>query len=583
MNFMKKYLSYILLGLIVLIAVVLRLYKLGEAPAGLYVDEAGQGYSAYSILKTGRDEFGKSFPIVFRSLTDFKTPVYIYLIVPLIPLFGLTPFTVRLPSFIFSILTIPVLFFLIKRLFKDKQSLAKSKFGEKLALLSCFLLAISPWHILFGRTNFECNVALFFFLSGVLFFYKGLEKPKTLILSALMFGIAIPAYHSQRIITPLIMTILFIKFRKILLDKIHKKYLIYSIILGFVITLPTLSVISTPGFLARATGLNIFSHLHQMPDGFIASYKGILSPIVNGSWFLTTREFFSLYFSYLSPRYMFLLGDSGPRSSFPELSTFFLWQFPFYIYGIWILLTKKNISDLKFLTIALLIASPIPAAVTRDPYTTIRSLPLVIPQLIVISLGILEIYSKLKIGFVKKTSLLLFYAVVIYSICKLYSSVIVLNEYYRAKAWDYGWQQVTSIIQGLNTDLPIVTDNARSDAYPQIAFYLKYDPLKFQKENFEVPTNEYYTNLYHNSEKHIGKIVTRPINWEKDLLVDQYLIADELGISLQQIKTHKLILISEVKYPDGATAYRIVRTNPEFTKEEQRLFNSRKQVERGFP
>ena len=115
----KKFIPYILLGLIILIAIATRFYKLGEIPKGFYVDEAGQGYSAYSILKTGKDEFGKSFPIVFRSLTDFKTPVYIYLIVPLIPIFGLTPFTVRFPSFIFSILSIPILFFLIKTFFKE--------------------------------------------------------------------------------------------------------------------------------------------------------------------------------------------------------------------------------------------------------------------------------------------------------------------------------------------------------------------------------------------------------------------------------------------------------------------------------
>src|SRR5258706_9006720 len=141
MNFMKKYLSYILLGLIVLIAVVLRLYKLGSAPAGLYLDEAGQGYSAYSILKTGKDEFGKSFPIVFRSFTDFKTPIYVYLIVPLIPIFGLTKFAVRFPSFFFSIITIPVLYFLIQELFPKKLK----DIAWKLGIIAALLLAISPW------------------------------------------------------------------------------------------------------------------------------------------------------------------------------------------------------------------------------------------------------------------------------------------------------------------------------------------------------------------------------------------------------------------------------------------------------
>src|SRR3972149_7109490 len=218
-----KIIKISLIILAIIIAIATRFYKLGQAPAGLYIDEAGQGYSAYSILKTGKDEFAKSFPIVFRSFTDFKTPVYIYLIVPLIPIFGLTKFTVRFPSFFFSILTIPILYFLISEL---TRKLELKSYIKWLGIVSCILLAISPWHILFGRTNFECNVALFFFLTGVLFFYKSLTKPKFLIASAFLFAIATPSYHAQRIITPLMLLMLFIRHRKILLSQTHKKYLI---------------------------------------------------------------------------------------------------------------------------------------------------------------------------------------------------------------------------------------------------------------------------------------------------------------------------------------------------------------------
>ncbi len=562
---MKRFFTAALLTLIIVVAVITRLYKLGEFPAGLYVDEAGQGYSAYSILKTGKDEFGKPIPIVFRSLTDFKTPVYIYLIVPLIPIFGLNAFTVRFPSFIFSIFTIPIFYFLIKELTGKKN----------LALLASFLLAISPWHILFGRTNFECNVALFFFLSGVLFFLKSLKKPYLLILSSLMFAIAIPAYHSQRIITPLMILVLFLRYYKILFDKAHRSYLFWSIITGLIISLPSLSIIFTPGFLARASGLNIFTHIRQMPAGFIANYSGFLSPIINGSWFLTTREFLSLYFSYLSPRFMFSLGDYGLRSSFPELATFFVWQFPFYIWGIWIILKNETWRPLRFFTIALLLISPIPAAVTRDPYSTIRSLPLVIPQIIIISIGIYDIFQKIRSKHYKFIFYICIVLIIVYSLLKLYSSVIILNEYYRAKYWDWGWKEVVEVTKNFNNNLPIIVDNGRSDPDLQLAFFLKYDPIKYQKENFEVPINEYYTNLKRNPEKHIGRMTTRSINWEKDLLINEYLVGDELGISTQQISEHKLELISEIRYPDGTVAFRIVKTNPGFEKEQRRLYNLR--------
>jgi len=556
---MKKYLILTILTLITLLGGFLRFYKMGEAPAGLYLDEAGQGYSAYSILQTGKDEFGKKFPVVFRSFVDFKTPVYIYLVTPLIPIFDLTPFTVRFPSSFFSILTFPALYFLIKKLKPIKST--NSHVG--LALLSTLFLAISPWHILFGRTNFECNVALFLMLAGVLTFYYSLKHPKILILSSILFAIAIPAYHSQRIITPLLLIILFARHNKTLLSNTHKKFTLVGVILGILISLPTLSVMSTPGFLARAGGLNIFSHTRQMPAGFSSLCTGPACILTNNSWFLSLQEFSSLYLSYFSPRNIFILGDSGPRSSFPYLSTFFLWQFPLYVYGLYRLIKNKKLGELRFISIVLLLISPLPAAVTRDPYSTIRALPLVIPQTIIISLGVLSLFNYLKSKLSKSLFLAIFLSLIIFSFLKLHSSVIILNEYYRAREWNYGWQQVVEVINTkTDPDLPIVVDNARSEPYSQLLFFLKFNPVKYQQDNFEIPLSEYYTNMGRNTEKKIGNITTRPISWKPDLQQEQYLIGDELSISYDQIARHNLELVEEIFYPDGSPAFRIVKTNP---------------------
>lgn len=553
---MKKLLLVLVFMTILGLGIATRFYKLGEAPAGLYLDEAAQGYNAYSILKTGKDEFGKPFPIVFRSFIDFKTPVYIYLLVPLIPLFDLTAFTVRLPSFIFSILTFPVLFLLLKKISRPKLALP-------LSLLTVLLLAISPWHVLFGRTNFECNVALFFLIAGIYFFYKALKHPTWLVLSAIMLAIAVPAYHSQRIVAPLMLVLLFLRHRRKLLSPKWRPALVASLIAGFIISLPTLSIALTPGFLARASGLNIFSQVRQLPAGFIEGYQGPLSWVVNGTWFLSTWEFASLYLSYFSPRNMFFLGDYGPRSSFPELATFFVWQFPFYLYGLYLLFKKKGLGELRFFTVAFLLVSPIPAAITRDPYSTIRALQLVVPQLIVISLGMLVFWQKLRLPVLRLGAILFLVVFVLYSVAKLYSSVIILNEYFRASSWDYGWEEVVKVVKKeLNPDLPVVVDNTRFEPYSQFLFFLKYPPEDYQKENYEVSPEEYYTNLQRNREKKIGNITTRAIEWEKDLLAEQYLVGDNLAISPQQIKEHNLLLVKEVFYPDKSVAYRIVKTKP---------------------
>ena len=562
---MKKYSALAILAFSFCLAIVTRFYELGEAPAGLYLDEAAQGYNAYSILKTGKDEFGKSFPIVFRSFADFKTPIYIYLIVPLIPLFGLTKFTVRLPSFIFSILTFPILYLLIKEV-------APKRYALSLSLLTIAILSISPWHILFGRTAFECNIALFFFLSGIYFFYVGLKSPKKLLFSAVFFSIAITSYHAQRVLTPIMLVLLFLRYRKIILGQTHKKYLIIGITLGLLLLLPTISIATTPGFLARVTGLNIFSYSRQLPAGFLEDYDGSLEFLVNNKFFLTTREFSSLYLSYFSPRNMFFLGDPDARSSFPYLGTFFLWQFPFYVYGLYVLV-KKNLGELKFLTLSLLLISPLPAAITRDPYSTIRSLQMVIPLTVIISFALIEAYQNVSQLFIYRfrllgkslLNLITFAAlttILIYSLARLYSSAIILNEYDHAAEWGYGYQQVADSFQNLDQKLPIVVDNTRIESYSELLFFLKFDPEIYQKENFEVSASEYYTNLERNKVKKIGRIITRPIDWEKDLNVEQYLVGDSLAVSYEQIKSHNLTLIDEIKYPDSSIAFTIVKTNP---------------------
>ena len=49
-----------LLLAIVVFAAVLRIWGIGQFPAGLNADEAAIGYNAYSLIQTGKDEDRKS-------------------------------------------------------------------------------------------------------------------------------------------------------------------------------------------------------------------------------------------------------------------------------------------------------------------------------------------------------------------------------------------------------------------------------------------------------------------------------------------------------------------------------------------
>lgn len=106
---------------ILTLAAVLRLWNLSNVAPHLTQDEASLGYNAYSILKTGKDEYGQLFPVIFKSFGDYKPGLYIYLTVPSVAIFGLNEFAVRLPSALAGIISVYLVFLVSNLLFKEKK------------------------------------------------------------------------------------------------------------------------------------------------------------------------------------------------------------------------------------------------------------------------------------------------------------------------------------------------------------------------------------------------------------------------------------------------------------------------------
>src|SRR3989338_5723329 len=220
---------------ILVLAFILRFYKLGEVPLSLDWDENSNAYNAYSILKTGRDEYGNFLPLTNRSFDDYKPPLYMYLEIPVVALLGLTPLAARLPSAIFGFLTVPLIYFLTKKLFeksnvsghpfdKLRMTLSPSKGqwsvvkSESIALLAMLMLSISPLHLQFSRGAFESTVGLFFVVFGVYMFLLGFEKKSILIFTfaSLLFILSMYTYHAYRIFSSLfIISLFFIYFKEI--------------------------------------------------------------------------------------------------------------------------------------------------------------------------------------------------------------------------------------------------------------------------------------------------------------------------------------------------------------------------------
>jgi len=539
--------QWVVLFLILILGFFLRFWKLGETPKGFYLDEAALGYNAYSIMNTNRDEFGMKLPVLFRSFTDFKAPIYSYLLIPIYKFLGMSVWSTRFLSALAGVMGIWFGFWLIKNLSKNIN----------LALIFTLLISISPWHLIFSRTSYETNLSLTFLTIALWAFYKFRENNKCLILCGIMAALSFLAYHSERMIVPLVFLCLFIKEYKKIFDQKNIKTLLVSFFLGLVLIFPTIKLMTTPGFLSRVNSLSIFSNLVKEPWGFNKELTGWKNTIFNNKLILQIREFGSLYSSYFSPRYLFGLGDSGPRSSYPDLPPFYFWQLPFYIYGvIWLFKkTKEEDKDLKFLVILMLIVSPIPASMTRDPFSSIRALPLVIPLLVLVAIGINQFIKKYK-----KIAIIILTGLTVWSLGKSYLSVFKFNDYFRGYAWEEGIEEVVKNIN--NKNLPVVIDSTRGEIYSQILFFTKADPKEYQQKNYEVSKKDYYTNMQRIREKKIGNITVRPLIWEKDIFVEQIIVGDLLTINENQMREHCLSLEFEIKDREGKVLYRGVKTHP---------------------
>lgn len=189
----------ILFALIMLAGIFARVWQFGIVPGDINQDEAFAGYEAYSILKYGMDTAGYKYPVYLTAWGSGMNALESYLMMPFIALFGLKVWVIRLPQVIAAILSLPAVY-----------SLVKALVDRKAAMLSMLMLAVCPWHIILSRWGLESNLTPAFLLFGLLFFVKGLEKEKYLLLSAVMYGLSLYCYATYWIYTPFIILIQYI-------------------------------------------------------------------------------------------------------------------------------------------------------------------------------------------------------------------------------------------------------------------------------------------------------------------------------------------------------------------------------------
>lgn len=464
-----------LLVLTISIGFFLRFYNISTNPPGLYWDEAVNGYDAYSILQTGKDHHGVNTPIFFESFGDWKLPVYIYTIVPFIKLFGLSEVAVRSPSVLAGTLSIFVLFLLVRHLTKNNN----------IALLSGFILAISPWHIQFSRAGYESTLALFLTLTATYLFLA--QKGLLFYLSFFLFSLSTYTYHSTRIFAPLLLfMLLLLSRRKITLSP--KKYVL-GLLIFIIISIPIIAFSFSDRGLARARSESAFSYqeFDEARKDFNQKSKKPLRPLTKYV-FRQPAYYFQkaakAYLSHFSPTFLFLAGDSTGRHSQVDMGQVYLFD------ALLILSCLYGYKKLKIkptsIFIAWLFLAPIPASiVTPTPHAN-RSLPMVIPLAVFSSIGLyclLITFQKNKI-ILASILLLILYSFLTYT-------HLLFGHYPKkfAPDWQSGYKQMVEKVQQNQQSFEnVYITNINSLPYVYVLFYTEYDPKQYQN-NFGSDTD----------------------------------------------------------------------------------------------
>lgn len=551
--------------LILLLAALLRLIALGKVPAGITADEVSQGYSAYSILKTGKDEWGINLPLTsFRAFADYRAPLQTYLIVPSVALFGLTEFAVRLPSAIFGILAVLSIYLLTRELFGPKKiTFLKRQLG--IGEVAALFMALSPWSIQFSRTALEANFASFLFTFGLYLLLRGIKGEKRfLLLSALFLGLDLYSYLAAKLFVPLFILAFLIFNRRQIISSGIRRLFPFLIVLSLIAAPIYLDALFGPGnvrgkdlVITNFSLENIKQISNEQYFSPLAKFSPQLVRIFSNKLVFTVHQFIGNYVSYLSPTFWFTEGGREiTYSVFPGYGLLPLWMLPLVIFSLYRLIVNKE-KNLPLLLFWLFLAI-IPAAITKEGYRPNRAGSLLGFWEIIAAYGFWQLVTGVRL-FQKKSV-----QIGLLSVC-LISLVSYLNLYFFSSvakyptAMSFGYRDLIKKVSGVSDNYQQIIFDKGSQSQIFVAFYSRMDPTYYQKysETWWPRIESGHVLFLDMLDPYsLGKYTFKSFN-RADLTRGNLVVirGEKMNSDLEPF------IVDSIKYPDQSTAFYLLSKN----------------------
>jgi len=268
--------------------VALRVARLGSVPLGFGQDEACDGYDAYSILTTGRDQHGNFLPLQIEAFNDYRPPLFDYSLVPLIGAFGLKPAAVRLGAAIWGSADLAAI-----------TAVAGLTLGWPGAAVAAVLGALSPWHLCTSRYGGEYVTASTIISMAMVCFLVWLRRreDRWLLMSGMFFGLSFYSYAIARPFTPLMLGWMTLMYWPEL--KKARNTAVWALV--------TVVLLAAP--LAFASLLHPLQNLGQARMVSLFNYMSVYNH--SRSISANLRVFLANWASAFTPSYLLLSGDPG--------------------------------------------------------------------------------------------------------------------------------------------------------------------------------------------------------------------------------------------------------------------------------
>ena len=449
-------LTAILLLALVAVGAGTRMVALEKVPPGFAPDEATNGYDAYCLLKTGRDQHGYYLPLVMRSFNDYRMPLFIYSIVPFIGLFSLNVNSVRMASAFWGILTIPAGYWLGRNLY-----------GRQTGLITAFLLALSPWLIPLNRIALESGmVTCLLTLSMAIFWqWHNTHKAHWLPLGTSVAALCIYTYSTAKLLIPgflALIGILWFKERKNL--SIRAVLIAAGIFLILVIPVVYLTIRYREPMQARYNQIAVF----RQDRSFYESLSKATKNFVN----------------HFSISYLFIRGDADTLQHPPFGGQLYWIQAPLLLLGIlWGWRSEKR--ELLLFLLGWLFLTALPPALTRpnlpNSAHSLRNLPAVVPFQILTAYAAARILGHPSLGKRAKhaIAILLVILLVGQGTWFLYKYYTVYPSLAAGRFEDGIKEMITEMDKYDDQHSTVYFTDRIGWPYIYVAFFTKYDPEKF--------------------------------------------------------------------------------------------------------